>query len=258
MPITFTPIVSDPHWSGCRWTIDDDDELAKLVARVALGQSHYALRILKETGFVGPKAAASTLTGAIALLTATNPEEPWHRDGWLFQVISWIAAHMQEPNGLIMEPHMIHAHKGFDGVHVRLNADTGGVETVVICEEKATKNARKMVLRIWDEFKGMEKGDSDHRLISEVMVILKLKGGLDVDKAIEKLIWNNARAYRVAITTKQDADLDSIFEGYSDTVAGQITKRRSEVLPLAKLRPWMDAIATRARGYAEEIVNGNI
>ena len=258
MPITFTPISSDPHWAGSSWAVTDDDQLAKLVARVALGQSHYALRILKETGFVGPRAAATTLPGAIALLTATNPHEPWHRDGWLFQVISWIAAHLQDPGGLIMEPHMIRAHKGFDGVHVRLNSDNGGVETVVISEEKATKNARKMVLRIWKEFEGMENGDSDHRLLSEVMVILKSRGGLDVDKAVETLIWNNARAYRVAITTKQGADFDDIFDGYGDIVAGEIAKRRSEVLPLENLRDWMDALATKARGYATDIVNGNV
>lgn len=258
MPITFEPILKKPQWAGSSWTITDDDALAKLVAQVALGQSHYALRVLKETGFVGPKTAASTLPGAIALLTATNPDKPFHRDGWLFQIISWIAAHLQEPNGLIMEPHMIHAHKGFDGVHVRVEAKSGEVETVVICEEKATKNARKMVVRIWDEFEGMEKGNSDHRLMSEVMVILKLKGGLDVDRAVEKLIWNNARAYRVAITTKENAELDDIFEGYGDIVAGQIGRRRGEVLPLAQLRPWMEKIASKARTYARAIVNDNV
>ena len=74
MPIEFTDIASDPAWSGSSWKVVSDDDLAQLIARVALGQSRYAERILRETGFKGPKAAKSTLQGAIKLLTATNPE----------------------------------------------------------------------------------------------------------------------------------------------------------------------------------------
>lgn len=255
----FTPIANKPEWAGSSWEIASDDELAKLVARVALGQSHYALRVLQETGFIGPKAAATTLPGAIALLTAANPKEPYHRDGWLFQVISWIAAHLQEPGSLIMEPHMIHAHKGFDGVHVRMNGTTGGVDTVVICEEKATKNARKMVRdRIWKEFEGMEKGDNDHRLLSEVLVILKARGGIDLDKAIEQLVWNNARAYRVAITVADDAGYEEVFEGYGTVVAGDIARRRSEVLPLKDMRAWMQSIAAKAIEDAKELAGAHV
>ena len=79
MPITFTPIEKTPEWSGSSWRIESDDELAKLVARVALGQSHFCLRILRETGFIGPKAAASTLPGALKLLTAADPTKPYHQ-----------------------------------------------------------------------------------------------------------------------------------------------------------------------------------
>jgi hypothetical protein len=256
VPITFTPIANAQEWVGSSWTIASDDELAKLVARVALGQSHYALRVLKETGFIGPKAAATTLPGALKLLTAADPNKPYHRDGWLFQVISWIAAHLQEPGGLIMEPHMIHAHKGFDGVHIKMVGD--GVDTVVICEEKATKNPRKMVQdRIWAEFEDMQKGDSDHRLLSEVLVILKAQGGIDLDAAIERLVWKNARAYRVAITVA-DEDIDDVFGGYPDVIVGDVLKRRSEVLPLKNMRSWMSAIAAKARVCAEEITGAHV
>lgn len=259
MPIKFIPIGSKLEWAGSSWEVTSDDELAKLAARVALGQSHYALRVLKETGFIGPKAAATTLPGAIKLLTAVDPKKPYHRDGWLFQVISWIAAHLQEPNGLIMEPHMIHAHKGFDGVHVRLDRKTGGVDTVVVCEEKATKNPQKMVHdRIWKEFDGIERGDSDHRLLSEVLVILKARGGIDLDKAIERLVWNKARAYRVAITVADNANYDEVFEGYGKVVAGDIAKRRCEVLPLKDMRTWMHHIAVKAIKHAQELAAAHV
>jgi hypothetical protein len=256
MPITFAPIANAQEWAGTSWTIKSDEELAKLVARVALGQSHYALRVLRETGFIGHKTAATTLPGALKLLTAADPTKPYHRDGWLFQVISWIAAHLQEPDGLIMEPHMIHAHKGFDGVHVRMVG--GEVDTVVICEEKATKNPRKTILgSVWTEFESMQKGNSDHRLLSEVLVILKTRGGIDLDAAIEQLVWKNARAYRVAITVADEV-IDDVFEGYPDVIVGDVVKRRSEVLPLKNMRIWMNSIAEKARVCAEELAGAHV
>jgi len=259
MPIKFAPIGSSSHWAGSTWKIASDNELAKLVARVALGQSHYALRVLKETGFVSSTAAGTTLPGAISLLTAADPKKPYHRDGWLFQVISWIAANLQDPNGLIMEPHMIHAHKGFDGVHVRMSKTKGTVDTVVICEEKATKNARQMVRdRIWPEFETMEKGDSDHRLLSEILVILKTRPDLDPDKAIEQLVWKNTRAYRVAITIKDGSDSDELFEGYEKVIAGNVGRRRGEVLPLKEMRAWMQSMATKAIEHAKKLAAANV
>jgi hypothetical protein len=254
MPIKFKPISSKKDWEGSSWEITDDEALAALVARVALGQSHYALRILRETGFIGPKAAKTTLPGAVRLLTAAKVDDPFHRDGWLFQVIAWIAAHLQNPGGLIMEPHMIHAHKGFDGVHVRMDDKTGHVSTVVICEEKATKNPRKMVRdRIWKEFQDVEKGESDHRLLSEVMVILKAGKGIDLDKAIEQLLWTNARAYRVAITTSKGASLPDIFDGYGTAVTGNVSRRRSEILAVDNLREWMKLVSDKAIIHAQKI-----
>ncbi|MGO7611073.1 hypothetical protein ACC689_07275 [Rhizobium ruizarguesonis] len=258
MPITFTPISSSPTWSGSSWQISNDDELARLVARVALGQSHFAKRILVETGFRSPTPSSSTLEGAVRLLSASNPKEPYHRDGWLFQVISWIAAHLQQPGGLIMEPHMIHAHKGFDGIHVHVDGTTGQVERVVICEEKATKNPRKMVSRIWEEFKDMENGDSDHRLLSEVIMILRLSPAIDLDKAIENLVWKNRRAYRVAITVPNGANYSQLFDGYDAVVAGDVAKRGSEVLPLTDMRDWMAALSTKAINHAEKLVEANV
>src|SRR5260221_4424986 len=116
MPITFTPIGNKQVWTGYDWSINDEGQLAELVARVALGQYRYVLHVLAETDCLPFAPAGTALEGARKLLTATNNKEPWHRDGWLFQVMSWIAAHLQRDADLIAPPHMIHAHKGFDGL----------------------------------------------------------------------------------------------------------------------------------------------
>lgn len=89
----------------------------------------------REAGVVLPVGCGKSGTIAISPFAfkskrTTDPEKPWHRDGWMFQVISWIAAHLQNPEDLIAPPHMIHAHKGFDGIHVRVDRPHRRCETV--------------------------------------------------------------------------------------------------------------------------------
>jgi hypothetical protein len=255
-------ISNKKDWSGSSWTIADDDELATLVAKVALGQARYVRRVLKETGFAVPDPKETELAGAIKLLTANNPKEPWHRDGWLFQVMSWIAANLQDPVSLIAPPHMIHAHKGFDGIHVTVDPKTSEVTSVVICEEKATENARNMVTRIWKEFGEMQNGDRDNELAAKVTRLLETAKDVDVDAAVETIVWKNARHYRVSITVGDDhnhaAGQKKLFDGYSDVVEGEVVRRRSEVLYVKEMRKWMADIAEVAKKKVTDMVAAHV
>lgn len=49
-----------------------------------------------------------------------------HRDGLLFQHISWVAARLALPNGYMTSPHVRQADKGFDGFIIEL--EDGGRE----------------------------------------------------------------------------------------------------------------------------------
>jgi hypothetical protein len=70
---------------GWSWTVADEDELAERVARIALGQYRHVAKILSGAGVPGPTATAEQAKAAIKLLTRGKNEEPWHRDGWIFQ-----------------------------------------------------------------------------------------------------------------------------------------------------------------------------
>ena len=129
MPISFTPIANGNSWAGSDWSIDDDDALADLVAHVAFGQYRHVLHILAETDCGEAAPAPTALQGARQLLTVPAGADPRHRDGWLFQVVSWIAAHIQGHASLIAPPHMQHAEKGFDGIHVHIDAVTQAVRS---------------------------------------------------------------------------------------------------------------------------------
>ena len=256
MPITFVPISTGQLCTGYDWTIEDNDELAKLVARVALGQHRHVQRILLETDCSAYSPTPTALEGAKKLLTAVNEETPWHRDGWLFQVISWIAANLQRNGSMIAPPHMIHAHKGFDGLHVQVDQSTGRVLSVVVCEEKATGNPRKMIREeIWTEFTALERGERDNELVSEVSTLLDSLPGHNSDQAVHEIFWKEARAFRVSITVS-DAQSDEagrrrLFKGYESVVSGNVSRRRAETLHIDDLRKWMQMIAEKAIDAAE-------
>src|SRR5260370_32969411 len=79
--------------SGTVWTVDDEDELARLVGRILLGHALHVEKILQKL-----KPKRKTVDGhaakeAKAKLIVEKGKDPWHRDGLLFQAISWIAAH---------------------------------------------------------------------------------------------------------------------------------------------------------------------
>lgn len=263
MPISFTPISDGKHWTGYEWSIDSDHELAQLVARIALGQYRHVLRILAETDFVGSAPATTALEGARQLLTVPNGGNPFHRDGWLFQAISWIAAHIQDNTALIAPPHMQHADKGFDGLHVLIDDQTQTVRSVVICEEKATSDPRGMIRdKVWNEFAKLETGSRDNFLAAKVCTLLATMPDLDPDQAIQQVLWNEVRAFRVAITVDdRHGDVDGrnrLFKGYSTIVSGGTTRRRAETLRLDDLRAWMKHLANEALNAAEKVADSDV
>lgn len=257
MPLTFKPIKDKTNWAGCRWEVVDDDKLAELIARVAMGQSRYVRRVLTELSVSATKGKSTALDGAIKLLTVVDPEYPFHRDGWMFQVISWISAHMQGLADVIAYPHTIHAHKGFDGVHVQFDKKKRSVSLVVICEEKATTNTKNLVGRIWKEFAEMELGNRDNELTDQLTHLLENRSDIDVDKAIEEVIWKDARAYRVSVTIdnkfNSDAGYANLFKGYSTTISGKIDRRRSEVFYSSDIRDWFDKLAVKSIEFAKKM-----
>ena len=123
MPVTLTPIRQKDCWSGSTWTIEDEDQLAELLARVAIGQSRTVERILRATGDLPARYPKGGFEGARKLLTVGTGDKTYHRDGWVFQVIAWIAAHRFDDEALIRAPQMIKADKGLDGLIIEFDSD---------------------------------------------------------------------------------------------------------------------------------------
>lgn len=228
---------------------------------VALGQYRHVAQILAgidKKPIPGRKEAAAA---AIERLTVPDGEKPWHRDGWVFQTISWIAALRTEKGVIARAPHAIPAHKGFDGMQLRLDAEGTLVTAVVIFEDKATDSPRPTVRDdVWSGVQALERGERMPELIQEATSILEAQQRhfpqLDVDEAIETILWDEIRHYRVSITTGATHAGDSarkrLFKGFDEVAPGDAMRRRADTMHLDDLRGWMEAFCEKARAELRE------
>lgn len=254
MPLTLIPIEHDDLCHGWRWEIADDVDLARKVAMVALGQYRHVAQILAGIDKKPPATRKEVASAAIRRLTVPDDGEPWHRDGWVFQTISWIAAHRTEKGIVARAPHAIDAHKGFDGMQLRLDKVGKSVVAIVIFEDKATDHPRKTIREeVWDGISSLENGERMPELIHDATTILEAQQtvfpGLDVDKAIETILWEEVRHYRVSITTSdthaKDGARKKLFKGFDDVAPGLASRRRADTMHFDDLRGWMDSFCER-------------
>ena len=250
MSITLTPYAHGDLCHGSTWSVPDENHLAEYVARIAIGQSRHVERILAGLSLGPPPTSQAAANGARALLTVKG-DDPWHRDGWLFQAMSWVAANCAAPGCIIRAPHMILAHKGFDGLQLEIDATGLTVTAAIIFEDKATDNPRNTVRdKVWPDFRSLENGAEEHVLTAEITSLLRTVPGVDADAAVETIIWKDVRRYRVAVTVGEThgsiAGRAQLFAGYDDVAPGESVRRRGETFQVSELRPWMQNLAERS------------
>ena len=262
MTLTLAKIDHGELCHGWSWTVADEDELAERVARIALGQYRHVAKILSGAGIPGPSTTAQQARAAIKLLTVGEGEEPWHRDGWVFQAISWIAARQAPSGSVTRAPHILRADKGFDGLQLQLSDDGKVITAVIVFEDKATENARSTIREdVWPGIAALEAGERLNELTHEVSAVLDAHAAadpeLDVDSAIANILWKEARRYRVSVTINDTHNSDQararLFDGYDSNAPGGVERRRADTIYLPRLREWMDAFAARAIASVKRI-----
>jgi uncharacterized small protein (DUF1192 family) len=234
---------SAPTCRGHAWEIADRTVLIQLVARLILGQYRHALKILSAQSGPAPKSHQTMIEKAVSQLdTPANDTLRAHRDGWIFQMISWIALHLADVPSIASIPQCQPADKGFDSVALILQDDD--VSAVLISEDKATIHPRDVFRdKVIPEFKDIEKGNRDAQIVDETTALLERLGLTDVDTTLNAIHWHEIRRYRAALTVNEDsrANHQSLFKDYDNAVNGDIVRRRGDTFLLSPLRDWMDA-----------------
>jgi hypothetical protein len=159
-----------------------------------MGQYRHVAQILDGLSVQPPKGKADHAVNAIAKFQLAKNGDPWQRDGWVFQIISWIAANQQKNGAVVAPPHIFHAHKGFDGLQLELSKDGKAITAVVIFEDKATEDPRGTIRDdVWPEIAKLENGERLAELTHEVTGLLERQQqafpGLDVDDAIDRIFF---------------------------------------------------------------------
>lgn len=262
MPISLIPFTSGTLCFGNKWEISDEPLLVKMVAEVLVGRTRHAQKVLEK--LIPQLDDASTyrnkaLNDAIKKLTVNVGDDPFHRDGLIFQIFSWITAHkMADEFSIIASPHLIPAHKGFDGLQIDINTADNTVESIRIFEDKATINPRDTIReKVWPEFKDLYSGERESELEDQLSTLLSIKSHLidDIDDTIETLIWNKARKFRVAITAENSHDsvrgIARLFKGYDEIIPEDINFRQAEYININNFRDWMDEFCDKVINLLE-------
>jgi hypothetical protein len=225
-----------------------------MVARIFLGHFLHVEKILKKL-----KPSYKVVTGQAAKeaqtrLVVKKDVDPWHRDGLIFQAISWVAAHQasKAKSSVFSLPHMIPAHKGFDGLEVELTAKKN-LLCLVVFEDKATEKPRDTIRDdVWPEIEALHRGQRQTELMQELTALLQRANVPDPDAVVEAVVWKHVRKFRVSITGTQGQDqqagFEKLFKGFDAVTPGlDQPGRRAEVFCHSDIRKWMETFAVKVR-----------
>lgn len=259
--IKSSPVEIDKDVSGLNWEVADFQELAKIVAVIAVGQVVHAARILDQLEQNTPALSIPQLNEAaceqLTIKSGLNPEQEKaaraHRDGFLFECISWIATR-QGANDRIFQkdPHISATSQGLDGLVVELEPMKAQIKTVTICEDKCTDYPRNKfrdeVMPTFTEHHGNQVRGRE--LLATAVDIIKSKftNGTEALIAAQRVMELGRRRYRAALTVDATivtpAKRAKLFKDYNGLAGIEQSQRIGATFVMSgDLRTWFQQLA---------------
>lgn len=259
------------------------DQLVTALAHLYLRQEQNALRVINtlptrlraRTRSVAPNVIAKLTAPKLSDLdTLRDGDEKqkksaqyridtsiWHRDGLLFQHLSWIVALKSHPNGYMTSPHVRNADKGFDGFIIEFDEEHRIVERVVLCEDKATENPRSMITQsVWKEIRLILAGEREDEVEADLTTLLKAVPDLSPDEAedaVDAIFWGNARQFRVSIATddshRRPNGFEHLLSGFENVAPGSARNRIGGVLAFNSVRQGLQELADEVIAKIQKI-----
>lgn len=262
----------DEHCQGDRWIVEDEDQLARLIAVIAMGQATHAAKVIAELQPAQPAITHSALKAAakrqLAIVGDTKQKQEasrWRRDGFIFEAISWIAA--KQSGGtkvLLKDPHLKSTTQGLDGLMIELGPGQNELARATICEDKCSETPRTIfrdhVLPAFLDHHANKRGPE---LVSVAAALIERSGldGTAATQAAGRVLDHQYRRYRaaLAVTATDDSkpQRQALFKDY-DRLKGITQGQRvgaSFVTP-GELRAWFDTIANLASAYIDTLDDG--
>jgi hypothetical protein len=259
MPYIYTKTDHKPLCYETELIVDDIKMLAQHVGLLLLGKHRHVSAILSAKNRSISPSTSTMIDRSIRQLTVKTEEQRWKRDGWLFQMMTWISIRFEQPNVNLFSqpPHTNPAQHGIDGLAVILTTENK-IKAIIIAEDKYTENPRKTIKeQVWPEFNSFELGEFDSHLVTQITALLSHLSDDEVDDIIENDIYKTSnRIYRAGITplaSRFSAEHKmKLFKGYSDCVPG-IDQLRRQTLTFSQLniRNWMDTFSDEIIKFLE-------
>ena len=250
-PLQITPMDCSPLVIDNGYTVVDQKVLAQWVAQLLLGNSLHISRVIEG---LDSKAVNQKNKAIDSIIVRLKTCGDYKRDGWLFQMISWIALninlHNLHGNGKVFmnAPHSAPAQHGIDGFSLVID-DNKEIRYIVLCEDKCSGNARTIITsQIFPEFKDFENGKFDNRVLSEISSIIRGEdGGVLLQNIQDDIVNNKYWMYRIGVT-RQDASetktgRETLYKNYDKVVTGNVGRRDAASVNLGDVRAWMEAFS---------------
>ncbi|MDZ4394471.1 MAG: hypothetical protein U1B82_16045 [Cypionkella sp.] len=257
------------------WSVEPGkrEQLVTVLAYLYLQQEQNAERVIRILDTRARSSTARVLPNAIEKLTAPKPADlelsqhgdveeqqkandrmrvsVWHRDGHLFQYVSWVVARLTSPTSILTPPHVRQADKGFDGFIIELDKAQKRVLKVVLCEDKASEDPRKLITKsVWKEITSIQEGEREDEVSSALTTLLKAVPDLsdeELEDAVDVIFWEKIRQFRVSVATGEDQrganDFSHLVAGFEDVALGALESRIGGVLPFDGVRDGLHQLA---------------
>lgn len=261
------------HCMGTRWNVGTLDDLAKIIVIIAMGQAMHAARIISKLlppePVINKESLRADAKRALSIRGDTEEKRKvsrFHRDGLIFEIISWIAAKMSNKKALLRDPHVKSTTQGLDGLMIELDDDQTVIIRATIFEDKCSEDPRRVFHEeIMPAFLKYHNGERASELLAAAAPLLKTSNLCEenIVAAATRILDKEYRAYRGCLATTLDDDCRKrrmrIFQGFESLGEISESQRIGGVLVTGEnLRAWFDDVAMRAIAYIDSLGRGEV
>lgn len=251
---------------GSRWEVSDGEYLARIIAIIAMGQAVHAAQIIADLLPAAPAINEKALCEDAKLRLSIKGDTPdaqdasrWHRDGLVFEAISWIAAR-QEASGevLLKDPHISATTQGLDGLMIELDEKATAITRATIFEDKCSGDPRRKFRdEVLPAFAAYHRNKRASDLVAAAATLITAKlTGTAATQAAARVLDLQYRAYRAGLTIEPGRDNEkgraALFKDYE--TLNKITENQrigATLVTATALRDWFDTMAEQAIAYLD-------
>lgn len=255
MPFNLIDTDCSPLVIDYEYEIADKSLLAERVGEMLLGHHYHILKIINTLTVSHPIHNNDAINATINQLKSATVTK---RDGWMFQMISWmvLATRNRGEKFYANYPHFAPAQHGIDGLALILSS-TDELVSIIITEDKCTTQPRgKITSQVFPEFLVFEEGKKNNALIGIIAsLISNLNSGQILEKVQNDIFNKDYRIYRIGITREETHNdkngRNMLFLNYDKHVKGDAKRRNASSIYIKDLRNWMEDLADKVIIYLE-------